>query len=69
MNLRFRLNLIVTLTLVVTLFIGALITIHNARETVRAEVSSTMDLALHMLYAYVAHINRSGYIWVTKQAE
>jgi two-component system sensor histidine kinase UhpB len=68
MNLRFRLNLIVTLTLLVTLFIGALITIHNARETVRAEVSSTMDLALHMLDAELAHLNRSGYLGVTQQA-
>lgn len=68
MNLRFRLNLIVTLTLLVTLSIGALITIHNARETVRAEVSSTMDLALHMLDAELAHFNRSGYIGAVQQA-
>jgi two-component system sensor histidine kinase UhpB len=67
MNLRFRLNLIVTLTLLVTLSIGALITIHNARETVRAEVSSTMDLALHMLDAELAHFNRNGYIGEVQQ--
>jgi two-component system sensor histidine kinase UhpB len=68
MNLRFRLNLIVTLTLVVTLLIGALITIHNARETVRAEVSSTMELALHMLDAELAYFNRSGYLRATQQS-
>lgn len=62
MNLRFRLNLVVTLVLLVILMIGAWVTVNNARESVRAEVDSTMDLALHMLDAELAHVNRSGYI-------
>lgn len=60
MNLRFRLNLIVTVILLIVLVIGSIVTVHNARESVRAEVDSTMDLALHMLDAELAHFNRGG---------
>lgn len=60
MNLRFRLNLIVTLILLIILLFGAVITVHNARESVRAEVDSTMDLALHMLEAELNHFKRTG---------
>jgi two-component system, NarL family, sensor histidine kinase UhpB len=64
MTLRFRLNLIVTLILLVILSIGAVITIQNARESVRAEVDSTMDLALHMLEAELSHFKRTGLMGV-----
>lgn len=60
MNLRFRLNLIVTLILLIILLFGAVVTVHNARESVRAEVDSTMDLALHMLEAELNHFKRTG---------
>jgi len=55
MNLRYRLNLIVTIVLLIILVIGAVKAIHNARENVRAEVASTMDFALHMLDAELRH--------------
>lgn len=57
MNLRFRLNLVVTLVLLVILLIGAVVVIHNARQNVQAEVQSTMDLALHMLNAELTNFN------------
>lgn len=57
MNLRFRLNLVVTLVLLVILSIGAVVVIHNARQNVQAEVQSTMDLALHMLNAELTNFN------------
>lgn len=57
MNLRFRLNLVVTLVLLVILSIGAVIVIQTARQNVQAEVQSTMDLALHMLDAELANFN------------
>lgn len=60
MNLRFRLNLIVTIILLVIVLLGAMTTVHNARENVRAEVDSTMDLALHMLEAELNHFKRTG---------
>jgi len=59
MNLRFRLNIVVTLVLLVILSIGAVVVIHNARQNVQAEVQSTMDLALHMLNAELTNFNRS----------
>ncbi len=59
MNLRFRLNLVVTLVLLVILSIGAVVVIHNARQNVQAEVQSTMDLALHMLNAELANFNHN----------
>jgi len=55
MNLRYRLNLIVTAVLLIILVIGAVKAIHSAREDVRAEVASTMDFALHMLNAELSH--------------
>lgn len=57
MNLRFRLNIVVTLVLLVILSIGAVVVIHNARQNVQAEVQSTMDLALHMLNAELTNFN------------
>ncbi|WP_438971557.1 histidine kinase [Methylophaga sp.] len=60
MNLRFRLNLVVTLVLLVILSIGAVVVIHNARQNVQAEVQSTMDLALHMLNAELTTINQNN---------
>jgi two-component system sensor histidine kinase UhpB len=62
MNLRFRLNLIVTVILLIVLLFGAVITVHNARESVRAEVDSTMELALHTLEAELNHFKRTGMV-------
>ncbi|MES9972118.1 MAG: ATP-binding protein [Candidatus Thiodiazotropha sp.] len=60
MNLRFRLNLIVTLVLLIILTISAIQTVNNARQSVRAELESAMVFAMHMLAAELRHIHQSG---------
>ncbi|MEW8505899.1 MAG: histidine kinase [Candidatus Thiodiazotropha sp.] len=59
MNLRFRLNLIVTLVLVIILAISAIQTVNIARENVRAESTSAMAFAIHMLTAELPHISKT----------
>ena len=50
MNLKLRINIIITVLLFLTLIIGGgLFTINNARGNVQAEIASTAILALHML--------------------
>ncbi|PHS23323.1 MAG: sensor histidine kinase [Methylophaga sp.] len=50
MNLKLRINLIITVLLFLTLIIGGgIFTVHNARGNVQAEIASTAILALHML--------------------
>ncbi|NOQ94489.1 MAG: sensor histidine kinase [Methylophaga sp.] len=50
MNLKLRINLIITVLLFLTLIIGGgIFTIKNARGNVQAEIASTAILALHML--------------------
>ncbi|MEW8029227.1 MAG: ATP-binding protein [Candidatus Thiodiazotropha sp.] len=56
MNLRFRLNLIVTLVLLIILIISAIQAVDNARKNVRAELESTMVFAAHMLTAELRHV-------------
>lgn len=51
MNLRIRLNLIVTAVLLVVLLVGSVSAMHLARRNVQAEVASTAVLALKMLDA------------------
>ncbi|MES9944652.1 MAG: sensor histidine kinase [Candidatus Thiodiazotropha sp.] len=60
MNLRFRLNLIVTLVLLIILTISAIQAVSNARQNVRAELESAMVFAMHMLAAELRHIHQSG---------
>ena len=55
MNLKIRINLIITLLLAFVMALGASVMIDNAREDIRAEVSSTTILALHLLDAEVLH--------------
>lgn len=62
MNLKLRINLIITLMLAIVMLLGAGMMINNAREDVRAEVDSTTVLALHLLDAEVLHYT-SNYIW------
>ena len=62
MNLKIRINLIITLLLALVLILGAVMMIDNAREDIRAEVDSTTVLALHLLDAEVLHYN-SDYTW------
>ncbi len=49
MSLRVRLNLLITLSLVVTLIAGTLLVISRARHAVAEETRSTVNLALQML--------------------
>ncbi|MCX7186978.1 MAG: sensor histidine kinase, partial [Methylophilales bacterium] len=62
MNLKIRINLIITLMLALVMLLGAGMMIDNAREDVRAEVDSTTVLALHLLDAEVLHYT-SDYTW------
>ena len=55
MNLKIRINLIITLLLALVMLLGAGVMIENAREDIRAEVNSTTVLALHLLDAEVLH--------------
>lgn len=63
MNLKLRLNLIITALLLLVMLIGALLMIRNARDDVRAEVESTALLALHLLDAEILHYT-SDYVWL-----
>ncbi|MDI1308949.1 MAG: histidine kinase [Methylotenera sp.] len=62
MNLKIRINLIITLILALVMVLGAGMIIDNAREDIRAEVDSTTVLALHLLDAEVLHYT-SDYTW------
>lgn len=63
MNLKIRINLIITLILALAMLLGAWQIIDNARDDIRAEVDSTTVLALHLLDAEVLHYT-SEYGWV-----
>ena len=57
MNLRSRLNLLVTLVLLVILVISAALAVNTARENVRAEVESMMNFALPMMGSLLNEFN------------
>lgn len=59
MNLRFRLNLIVTLVLLIILMLSAMQAVTNARNSVHAELVSAMEFALHMLDVELRHIHQA----------
>lgn len=63
MSLKLRLNLIITLLLALVMLAGAVLTVRNAREDIRAEVESTAGLALHLLDAEILHYT-SDYAWL-----
>jgi two-component system sensor histidine kinase UhpB len=63
MSLKFRLNLMIALLLGLVMLVGAILTIRNAREDIRAEVESTAGLALHLLDAEILHY-ASDYAWL-----
>jgi two-component system sensor histidine kinase UhpB len=63
MSLTVRLNLMITLLLLVVIGLGAVFSIHSAREDVRAEVESTASLASHLLDAEILHYT-SDYAWL-----
>ena len=49
MNLKLRVNLIITLMMAFVMLLGTVMMINNAREDVRAEVDSTSLLAMQLL--------------------
>jgi len=57
MNLKLRLNLIITTLLLLIIILGTGITIQNARKNIQAEIASTSMLGLHMLDAEIAGLN------------
>lgn len=54
MNLKLRLNIIITVVLLLIMIFGTILTIKNARRNIQAETASTVTLALHMLDAEIA---------------
>jgi two-component system sensor histidine kinase UhpB len=49
MSLKLRLNLMITALLLLVMLAGALVTVKNARDDIRAEIESTVGLAFHLL--------------------
>ncbi|MDI1298724.1 histidine kinase [Methylotenera sp.] len=68
MNLKIRINLIITFMLALVMLIGAGMMIDNAQEDIRAEVDSTTVLALHLLDAEVSHYT-SDYEWANSNTD
>ncbi|MCI0655049.1 MAG: histidine kinase [Methylococcaceae bacterium] len=60
MSLRFRLNLVIILAMAVIVGLGTMFTIYNARKSVKAEVHSSMNLALRSVKAGLAGSARYG---------
>lgn len=63
MSLQLKLNLIITLLLLFMLVLSAIFIVDNAREDVRAELSSTSNLALHLLDTEISHYT-SDFGWL-----
>lgn len=66
MNLKIRINLIITVMLALVMLIGAGMMINNAQEDIRAEVDSTTVLALHLLDAEISQYT-SDYTWANSK--
>ncbi|MDP2229494.1 histidine kinase [Methylotenera sp.] len=63
MSLQLKLNLMITCLLLVLLSVSAFFVVKNASEDVRAEVTSTANLALHLLDAEILHYS-SDFGWI-----
>ena len=61
MNLKLRLNIIITVLLLLIMLIGASFTIKNARTNIQAEIASTAILALYMLNSEIASLKTKGH--------
>ncbi len=46
MSLRFRLNLVIALSMIVIVVVGAIFTIYNARKSVREVMTTSINLAI-----------------------
>ncbi|MDD5035586.1 MAG: histidine kinase [Methylococcaceae bacterium] len=55
MSLRFRLNLMISLAMLMIVGAGALFVVHNARRSVLEEVRSSVNMALQLVDAGLAH--------------
>ena len=62
MNLKLRLNIIITALLLLIMLVGATFTIKNARKNIQAEISSTSILALHMLEAELVSLKSADIV-------
>jgi two-component system sensor histidine kinase UhpB len=51
LSLRFRLNLMIALTMLIIVGVGALFVVHNARRSVLEEMRSSVDMALQLVDA------------------
>lgn len=67
MSLQLKLNLMITCLLLMLLSVSAIFVVKNASEDVRAEVTSTANLALHLLDAEILHYT-ADYSWVNNSA-
>ena len=54
MSLRFRLNLMIALTMLIIVGVGTLFVVHNARRSVSEEVRSSVNMALQLVDAGLA---------------
>lgn len=68
MSLQLKLNLIITSLLIFFLGVSAYLIVEKAREDVRAEVNSTVNLVLHLLDAEIVHYT-SDYGWLNRNAD
>jgi two-component system sensor histidine kinase UhpB len=65
MSLQLKLNLMITCLLLALLSVSTFYIVKNAREDVRAEVTSTASLALHLLDAEILHYS-SDFGWINR---
>ncbi len=61
MNLKLRLNLVISLLLLIVMAVGMRVMVDNARDDIRAEVESTSRLAKRMLDTQIQYLSLYGY--------
>jgi two-component system, NarL family, sensor histidine kinase UhpB len=70
-SLRFRLNLMISLTMLIIISVGTLFIIHNARRSVLEEVRSSVNIALQLIDAGLQHTGSDEIrlqAWITELA-
>lgn len=60
MSLRFRLNLMIVLAMLLIVGIGSGFAVHNARRSVEEEIGSTVNLALQLIEAGIGEARSAG---------
>lgn len=55
MSLRYRLNLMITLAMLAVMAVGGMFAVHSARRSVLEEVGSSVNMALQLIGAGLAH--------------